>query len=321
MGPPESAFPVLPPTFRRMSPAAIATSALLHALIALALLSALPPLPTRAKPETVEISVDLAAAQPAAPSASASQPATERSTVEPDRPTTPDLPSPPPLPTDAPTQFAPSPPVTAAPEIATRTTEPARPAPVPTGPDQPSAAAAAAPSPAPPQPTLEQVLPPLDTPPAPSARDFAGTGPRTAPPPAAAQAPKPQAPVPKPTATPSQRAETRASPSPQSEMTDDANRRQAREDYLWQVIRKLSQQRFQSKSREPSEQGVVVTRLTLARDGRLLDVALARSSGFPDLDRGVMETVRQASPFAPLPPDIAADRFTILVPISYVHER
>jgi outer membrane biosynthesis protein TonB len=34
-----------------------------------------------------------------------------------------------------------------------------------------------------------------------------------------------------------------------------------------------------------------------------------------------METVRKASPFAPLPSDIRDDRFTFLLPINYVYER
>jgi protein TonB len=70
-----------------------------------------------------------------------------------------------------------------------------------------------------------------------------------------------------------------------------------------------------------SDMASAFARASAARDGRLLDLALARSSGYPDLDRGVMETVRQASPFVPLPPDIAADRYTLIVPITYVHER
>lgn len=59
----------------------------------------------------------------------------------------------------------------------------------------------------------------------------------------------------------------------------------------------------------------------MGRDGRVLGVSLARSSGFPGLDRAVMDTIRRASPFAPLPADIAQERYTFIVPISYMHER
>ena len=34
-----------------------------------------------------------------------------------------------------------------------------------------------------------------------------------------------------------------------------------------------------------------------------------------------MDTIRRASPFAPLPADIAQERYTFIVPISYMHER
>jgi protein TonB len=97
--------------------------------------------------------------------------------------------------------------------------------------------------------------------------------------------------------------------------------RQAREDYLRQLVRKLSHVRFSQASPETSARGLVVMRLTVSRDGRLVDESLARSSGFPELDRGVMEAVRKASPFAPLPADLGQDRYTFMVPINYVRDR
>jgi TonB family protein len=44
---------------------------------------------------------------------------------------------------------------------------------------------------------------------------------------------------------------------------------------------------------------------------------LTKSSGFPNLDHGLVETIRQASPFAPLPADIADESYSFVVPISY----
>jgi TonB family protein len=86
-------------------------------------------------------------------------------------------------------------------------------------------------------------------------------------------------------------------------------------------MRKLAQYRYYPKSNITSEQGVVVMRLTVARDGRVLDLSLARSSGYPTLDAGVMDTVRQAAPYAPLPADIAGDRHTFTLPVNYAHQR
>jgi protein TonB len=102
---------------------------------------------------------------------------------------------------------------------------------------------------------------------------------------------------------------------------NDRAQRKAEEDYFWQIVQKISQYRYYARSRENTEQGIVVTRMTIARDGRLLDVSLMKSSGFPNLDNGVMEAIRRASPFAPLPADVPRDQQTFVVPISYKHER
>jgi protein TonB len=96
---------------------------------------------------------------------------------------------------------------------------------------------------------------------------------------------------------------------------------QAEQDYLWRIIQKLSQQRLSPQSRENAENGVVVARLTIAHDGRLLDVALAASSGFSSLDASVISAIRKASPFPALPPDIDAGQRNFVVPIGYSRER
>jgi protein TonB len=83
----------------------------------------------------------------------------------------------------------------------------------------------------------------------------------------------------------------------------------------------LSQVHFYGASRDESEHGLVVARLTVARDGRLVGVAVARPSGFPNLDRAVLDTVRRASPFPPLPADLAVDNYSFIVPISYAQQR
>jgi len=66
---------------------------------------------------------------------------------------------------------------------------------------------------------------------------------------------------------------------------------------------------------------MVMTRVTVARDGRVFDVSLAKSSGFPTLDRGVMDAIRQASPFAPLPAEVADSQMRFIIPVSYSRER
>jgi TonB family protein len=183
------------------------------------------------------------------------------------------------------------------------------------------------------EPNLEKILPPVQGPQMITGRDFAMTAP-----PAAAKSPSVQErvkapPLPSPIrqAVPKRAAQqdaagksdgkARDAPSPVTRTATNYTNQQARQDYLLQIVRKLSQSRFYPQSREESERGVVVARLTVARDGRLIDVSLAKSSGFPNLDRSVMDTIRKASPFAPMPAEIAADGHTFVVPINYASER
>ena len=178
----------------------------------------------------------------------------------------------------------------------------------------------AAPSAAVGPPDLEKMLPAVSAPPLVTGRDFA-----LAAPPAQPRAPTLQA-RPQATAPPQPIRQAAPSRASQQQAADgraalDDRQRQARQDYLTQVIRKLSQYRFYEQSREESTQGTVVARLTVARDGRLLDLSLARSSGFPGRDRSVADTIRRAAPFAPLPADIGQGPYTFVLPVGYALDR
>jgi protein TonB len=179
---------------------------------------------------------------------------------------------------------------------------------------------------------LETMLSGVDVPPLVTGRDFARTAPS-----ALARSPilqtRPQAPPPRQVvrqASPkraSQQNESDASggqspgaPSPVTRTATSYSAHQAQQDYLLEVVRKLSQARFTPTSPQQRERGLVVVRLTIGRDGQLIDAALARPSGSPALDNGVIETIRRASPFAPLPAELAASSHTFIVPINYAQE-
>lgn len=101
-----------------------------------------------------------------------------------------------------------------------------------------------------------------------------------------------------------------------------ANQHQALQDYVLQVVRKLSAARFYAAS--PSAQnghGVVVARLTVGRDGRLVDLSLPKQSGLAGVDGSVLDAIRRSAPFAPLPEGFTENRFTFIVPINYTVER
>jgi protein TonB len=195
-----------------------------------------------------------------------------------------------------------------------------------------SIAGATAPSPLPERPA-EPILVPMDVPPAVSGRDFALTAP-----PAQAQSPdrhRAEAPGPRQPIrqdAPAKRASQQQAPKgPDSpagkgpaglaKVAADPSNWQPQQDCLWLVIRKLSLHRIQEPARGQTAEGVLIARLAIARDGRLLDVSLANSSGVPGLDDRIVDTIRRASPFAPFPADIAVAAHTFTVPIQYTREQ
>lgn len=93
--------------------------------------------------------------------------------------------------------------------------------------------------------------------------------------------------------------------------------RKVREDYFWAVVRKMAQYHFQPKICPDIGGGEVVGRFTIARNGRLLDVSVAKSSGCASVDAAMLEIARQASPYPPLPADIRGDRHVFTVPLNF----
>ncbi len=200
------------------------------------------------------------------------------------------------------------------------------------------------PPPPPPPPSLEQALPPLEAPPPPvTERDVPkplpvprpappppqqAVRPPPPPPPAPRPAPQPpaqtqQPPRPSPLAAPPQRGAESQSAARQSSPTfqnpaDNYGQKRAKEQYAWQVERRLAQFPYVPKEAGPIRQaGSLLLRLTVSREGRLIDVVLERSSGLASLDAGVIETLRRASPYPPVPSDIPGDRYTFQLPVNF----
>jgi protein TonB len=217
-------------------------------------------------------------------------------------------------------------------EKPTPTTEPAKQEAAKPEPEQQQAAAA---PPPPPEPKLEQALPPVEAPPPPlTAQDFPKAAPPPPPktpppppPPQRAQAPPPPTPPPRqqlqpsPLSTaPQQRApadsQAAARPSPLTNPASQYGQRKAEDDYLWQVSRILSQHQ-QFVRNVTTEQGSVVLRMTVARDGRLVDAGLSQSSGVAALDATALNLIRQAGPYPRLPPDIAGAQHSFVLPLHF----
>lgn len=86
--------------------------------------------------------------------------------------------------------------------------------------------------------------------------------------------------------------------------------------YLWYVAQRLSQHQ-QFVSNATAEAGTVILRITIARDGRLVDVGISRSSGSSTLDSFTMNMVRQAGPYMPLPDEIPGAQHTFILPLNF----
>jgi protein TonB len=210
------------------------------------------------------------------------------------------------------------------------------PQPEPTPKQEAAVAQPAEPTP-PPEKPLEKVLPPVEQPVAPlTMRDFVKVlpppptppsppAPHPAPhppPPAQHAAPHPpeQTPQPSPLSAAQRRPQAQASANPNASVSTFVNPAQAsaqlraKDAYLWQVIRKFSQ--YLPDLREKNEGGTVVLRFVIARDGRLIEASIAKSSGIAALDRGLLDSLRAAAPYPPLPPEIPGGQVVFVQPIG-----
>jgi protein TonB len=97
-----------------------------------------------------------------------------------------------------------------------------------------------------------------------------------------------------------------------------AGRGRQRNDYMSRVFRHLEPYRFNRETmRGNHPSGRVVSRVTIARDGRLIDVRIDTSSGSPALDAAELAAIRKASPFPPVPGEMPGDPVILVLPITY----
>jgi protein TonB len=201
--------------------------------------------------------------------------------------------------------------------------EPTKPAEPP--PPQQEAAATLRPEAQPPaEPPLEKVVPPVAMPPAPlTMRDFINVMPPP-PPPSAPPSPHQQPAPPQHTLQHSPLS-TGPTPTPPGSSSgavvstfvnpaEAGGQTRAKDAYLWQVIRKFSQ--YLPDLRDKNEGGTVILRFVIARDGRLVEASIAKSSGVVALDRGLLDSLRAASPYPPLPPEIPGAQVVFVQPIA-----
>jgi protein TonB len=178
------------------------------------------------------------------------------------------------------------------------------------------------PTPPPQEEVLEKVLPPVEPPREPlTMRDFVKVLPpppvppvQHPPPQQHAQPPRPSPLSPKPPSQEQQQASVSAFQNP----ADAYGHARIHENYLEAIARRMSQYRFVPRSMKGlNTQGVVVLHLVVARDGRLLSSAIAKSSGNPPMDLAVLDTAQKAAPYGPLPPELPGNSVTFVLSVPY----
>jgi protein TonB len=326
-----------------MSPTAAAMAATLHLLAALALLWGTPlknfEVPERAIDVTMEEPPAPKAETPPSPLPAATPPGAQAGPKPTPAPAPPIQAKPAPSEKNVPLGVRPpSERVAEPPQQAAAQPPPPKQEPQPEPPKQ----AAAEPPPAKPEPQPEPAkpaetkLPAVEVPAAPlSMQDFV----RAAPPPPPQEIVRPQ---PRVQPTPPQAMPTVQPPPPQQQFApsplghpqqqqqhppansqasatlvnpaDAAARTRAADEYTWAVIRKFSQ--YLPDLREKNEGGTVVVRMVIARDGRLLESSVAKSSGVLALDKGMLDALRAAAPYPPLPAEIPGDHIVFTQPVT-----
>ena len=79
-------------------------------------------------------------------------------------------------------------------------------------------------------------------------------------------------------------------------------------EYKTMVQRQISRTRKKNLSSYTPEGGAnVAVTFFLARDGRLLDVIIARSSGVAEIDAAALDHISRAAPFVPFAPDMTGE--------------
>ena len=64
-------------------------------------------------------------------------------------------------------------------------------------------------------------------------------------------------------------------------------------------------------------EGQPVIAFTLNKNGRLMKVDLARTSGYQLLDQAALEAVQQGAPYPEIPAELKIDTFQFKLPISF----
>lgn len=79
--------------------------------------------------------------------------------------------------------------------------------------------------------------------------------------------------------------------------------------------------RYPRQAQRLNQQGVAYVRFAVDRSGAVSQIRIGRSSGYPALDAGTLETVRLAAPVPSPPAAIEGDPVDVMVPVAFFIRR
>jgi protein TonB len=77
------------------------------------------------------------------------------------------------------------------------------------------------------------------------------------------------------------------------------------------------EKRYPRLSQQRGEQGTVMLRFTMNRDGKVLTARIERGSGFAALDQEVLALIERAQPLPVFPAEITAAQLELVVPVQF----
>jgi protein TonB len=93
---------------------------------------------------------------------------------------------------------------------------------------------------------------------------------------------------------------------------------QEKQHYLAALAAKINRSKYYpTGSRRRGEEGKVVVRFIVQKNGELTDFTIVESSGSRRLDAAALKTLRRVTPFRPIPDDLNRDHWPISVPIAF----
>nr|VFK68467.1 MAG: outer membrane transport energization protein TonB [Candidatus Kentron sp. UNK]VFK73592.1 MAG: outer membrane transport energization protein TonB [Candidatus Kentron sp. UNK] len=88
--------------------------------------------------------------------------------------------------------------------------------------------------------------------------------------------------------------------------------------YLAMLRARIERKKYYPRaSQRRGEEGKVIVRFVIRRNGEFTDLAVVRSSGIRRLDDAALKTLRRITPFEPIPAALGRGQWKLSIPLSY----